>query len=131
MILAIDPGRDKCGVVVMSFEGDIKYQKVIETASLESVLADLSKKFELRTVVLGDGTTSKAAKQKILSILPNIQVEVVNERHTTEEARKLYWKKNPPSGWKRLLPTSMQVPPVPVDDLVAEILARRFLEKGE
>ncbi len=127
MILAIDPGRDKCGVVVMSFEGDIEYQKVIETASLESVLADLSKKFELRTVVLGDGTTSKAAKQRILSILPNIQVEVVNERHTTEEARKLYWKKNPPCGWRRFLPTSMQVPPVPVDDIAAEVLAKKFL----
>lgn len=127
MILAIDPGRDKCGVVVMSFEGDIKFQEVIETASLESVLAELSTKFELRTIVLGDGTTSKAAKQRILSILPNLQVEVINERHTTEEARKLYWKKNPPCGWRRLLPTSMQVPPVPVDDIAAEVLAKKFL----
>ena len=127
MILAIDPGRDKCGVVVMSFEGDIKFQEVIETASLESVLAELSTKFELRTIVLGDGTTSKAAKQRILSILPNLQVEVINERHTTEEARKLYWKKNPPCGWRRLLPTSMQVPPVPVDDIAAEVIAKKFL----
>ena len=65
------------------------------------------------------------------SILPNVHIKVVDERHTTEEARKLYWKKNPPRGWRKLLPTSMQVPPVPVDDLVAEILARRFLENEE
>ena len=29
MIMAIDPGRDKCGVVVMNYEGNIKYQSVI------------------------------------------------------------------------------------------------------
>ena len=127
MIMAIDPGRDKCGIVVMNVNGDIKYQSVVETATLETVLIELSDKFELRTIVLGDGTTSKAAKQRISSALPNIHIEVVNERHSTEEARKLYWQKNPPRSWRRLLPTSMQVPPVPVDDLVAEILAINFL----
>ena len=85
----------------------------------------------LQKVVLGDGTTSNSAKQMISSTLPNIHIEIIDEHHTTEEARKLYWKKNPPSGWRRLLPTSMQVPPVPVDDLVAEILARRYLENEE
>ena len=131
MILAIDPGREKCGVVVMDKNFDIKFQNVIATSSLESKLLELSRKLDLQKVVLGDGTTSNSAKQMISSTLPNIHIEIIDEHHTTEEARKLYWKKNPPSGWRRLLPTSMQVPPVPVDDLVAEILARRFLEKGE
>ena len=131
MILAIDPGRDKCGVVVMDKNFNIQFQSVIATLSLESKLSELSRKFGLQTVVLGNGTTSNSAKQLISSILPNINIEVVDEHRTTEEARKLYWKKNPPSGWRRLLPTSMQVPPVPVDDLVAEILARRFLENEE
>ena len=131
MIMAIDPGRDKCGVVVMSIEGNIEYQQVIETISLESVLVELSDRFELRTIVLGDGTTSKAARKRILSILPNVAIEVVNERHTTEEARRLYWKKNPPHGWRKLLPTSMQEPPVPVDDIAAEVLANKFLRNEE
>ena len=129
MILSIDPGRDKCGLVVMSVEGNIEYQRVIETTSLEAVLVELSDKFELQTIVLGDGTTSKAARQRILSILPNAAIEIVNERHTTEEARRLYWKKNPPHGWRRLLPTSMQVPPVPVDDIAAEVLANKYRSK--
>ena len=131
MIVAIDPGRDKCGVVVMSVDGNIEYQSVIETAALEKILTELSNKFELMTIVLGDGTTSKLAKRRILSVLPNITIEVVNERHTTEEARKLYWKKNPPSGWRRLLPTSMQVPPVPVDDIAAEVLANKYRAKDQ
>ena len=131
MIVAIDPGRDKCGVVVMTEDGDIKFQRVIETTTLEAVMLELFNEFELQMVVLGNGTTSKEARQRISSTLPNIHIEVVNERHTTEEARKLYWKKNPPSGWRRLLPTSMQVPPVPVDDIAAEVLARKFLRNEE
>ena len=131
MILAIDPGRDKCGVVVMDKNFDIKFQSVLTTSSLESNILELSRKFDLQAIILGDGTTSNSAKQSMSSILPNIHIEVVDERHTTEEARKIYWKKNPPRGWRRLLPTSMQVPPVPVDDLVAEILARRYLENEE
>ena len=131
MIMAIDPGRDKCGIVVMTKDCSIKFQGVIETAALESVISELSNEFELQTVILGNGTTSKEAKKKISSTLPNIQIEVVNEKYTTEEARKLYWQKNPPRGWRKLLPTSMQVPPVPVDDLVAEILARNFLRNEE
>ena len=131
MILAIDPGRDKCGVVVMDKNFDIKFQSVLTTSSLESNILELSRKFDLQAIILGDGTTSNSAKQAMSSILPNIHIEVVDERHTTEEARKIYWKKNPQRGWRRVLPTSMQVPPVPVDDLVAEILARRYLENEE
>ena len=127
MIMAIDPGRDKCGIVVINENGDVKYQSVIETTELENVVCKLADNFKLQAIVLGDGTTSDTARQRICSTLPNIRLEVVNERNTTEEARKLYWQKNPPQGWRRLLPTSMQVPPVPVDDIAAEVMARRFL----
>ena len=58
-------------------------------------------------------------------------VKIVDEKNTTLEARKLYWKKNPPSGWRRLLPISMQVPPVPVDDIAAEVLANKYRAKDQ
>ena len=129
--MAVDPGRDKCGIAVLDNTGAIKFQQVIETSNLNLTLSELINTFNLQSIILGNGTTSKNAKDTISAALmelgKNIPINVVNESHTTEEARKLYWQKNPPSGWRRFLPTSMQVPPVPVDDLVAEILARRFL----
>ena len=131
MVMAVDPGRDKCGIAVLDNTGAIKFQQVIETSNLNLTLSELINTFNLQSIILGNGTTSKNAKDTISAALmelgKNIPINVVNESHTTEEARKLYWQKNPPSGWRRFLPTSMQVPPVPVDDLVAEILARRFL----
>ena len=133
MLMAIDPGRDKCGLVVMDKIGEMHYQKVIATNTLRTAIIDIINNFEVQIIILGNGTTSKIAEKTILEALENnnqsIPIKIVNESHTTEEARKLYWEKNPPHGWHRLLPTSMQVPPEPVDAIVAEILVRRFLTK--
>ena len=126
MFIGIDPGRDKCGVAVLDAAGDIKFQRVIPTDELDDVLKTLAAEFAVELVILGDGTTHKAAAQKISAA--GLSMRIVDEKHTTEEARRLYWKKNPPHGWRRLLPVSMQVPPEPVDAIVAEILVRRFLE---
>ena len=124
-VAGIDPGRDKCGVAILTHAGEIKFQQVIETEKLQETFLELAKKFDLKLAILGNGTTSKSAKEILEKILP---VKVIDEKYTTEEARRLYWKKNPPQGWRKFLPVSMQVPPVPVDDIVAEILVKRFLE---
>lgn len=125
-IVGIDPGRDKCGVAVLNSSAEILFEEVIETAEFEIILKKLCTEFNLQLAILGDGTTHKNA-EKILRGL-NLEVKIVDEKHTTEEARKLYWKKNPPGGWRKILPTSMQVPPVPVDGIVAEILVTRHLK---
>ena len=126
MFMGIDPGRDKCGVAILSSEGEIKFQSVIPTEELAGVIKNLAAEFEIKSVILGDGTTHKAAAQKVSEAGLNFQL--VDEKHTTEEAQREYWKKNPPRGWRKFLPTSMQVPPEPVDAIVAEILVRRFLQ---
>ena len=126
MFMGIDPGRDKCGVAILNSAGEIKFQRVIPTEELDTVIKNLATEFEIEKVILGDGTTHKAAAQKISSA--GLTFELVDEKHTTEEARREYWIKNPPRGWRKFLPTSMQVPPEPVDAIVAEILVRRFLQ---
>ena len=55
-------------------------------------------------------------------------VAAVEEAHSTEDARTLYWQENPPKGLKKLIPLGMLVPPVPLDAYAAVILVRRFLE---
>lgn len=125
MFMGIDPGKDKCGVAVLTSAGEIKFQRVVMTEELDSVIKTLATEFEIELVILGDGTTHKAAAKKIEAT--SLTFQIVDEKHTTEEARREYWKKNPPGGWRKLLPTSMQVPPEPVDAIVAEILVKRYL----
>ena len=124
--MGIDPGRDKCGVAVLTTASEIKFQRVVATEDLDSAIKALAAEFQIESVILGDGTTHKAAAQKVTAA--GLKFQLVDEKHTTEEARREYWKKNPPQGWRRLLPTSMQVPPEPVDAIVAEILVKRFLQ---
>ena len=126
MYMGIDPGRDKCGVAVLTAAGDIKFQRVVITDELDGVIKNLAATFDIEAVILGDGTTHKAAAEKISAA--GLKFQLVDEKHTTEEARREYWKKNPPRGWRKFLPTSMQVPPEPVDAIVAEILVRRFIQ---
>ena len=125
MYMGIDPGRDKCGVAVLTAAGEIKFQRVVPTEELDGVIKNLAAELEIISVILGDGTTHKAAAQKISAA--GLKFQLVDEKHTTEEARREFWKKNPPRGWRKFLPTSMQVPPEPVDAIVAEILVKRFL----
>ena len=115
-----DPGSDSIVRVLM--------QSVIETANLEQEVAAAITKYSPSRLIEGNGTTSKDARTRIERAVPSLAITVIDEYRTTEQAKKEYWKAHPPKGLRRFLPTTMQVPPVPVDDFVAVILATRYLE---
>jgi RNase H-fold protein (predicted Holliday junction resolvase) len=56
-----------------------------------------------------------------------VPVTYVDERETTLRARSLYFADHPPRGWRRLIPLGMQMPPRPIDDYAAVLIARRYL----
>ena len=123
-VLAVDPGREKCGVAVLAADGTVTAQEIVPTKQLASVVGSLLKAYE-PTVIMGNGTTSAEAKGRIEAL--GCTVTQVDEYRTTDEAKRAYWTAHPPHGWRRLVPRGMLVPPVPVDDFVAVILAQRFL----
>ena len=129
-IAALDPGRDKCGFAVLDAGGAVLCQRVIETKNLIMEVSAAKAEYGFSRLVMGNGTTSKTAHKR-LDAVPDLELVVRDEYRTTEMARGEYWKAHPPKGWRRLLPVTMQVPPVPVDDFVAVILARRFLKEQE
>ena len=126
-VLAIDPGREKCGVAVLASDGRVLVQEVVATAALDAAVGTLIRAYE-PTVIMGNGTTSAAAKARVEEL--GCEVTLVDEYRTTDAAKALYWEVHPPRGWRRLVPRGMLVPPAPVDDFVAVILAERFL-RGE
>jgi RNase H-fold protein (predicted Holliday junction resolvase) len=130
VIIAIDPGREKCGIAVAEKISGVLYQKVINTIDLISVVKALSEEYQVSAIVMGNGTSSDKAKKQLeaVSAEKNITLQLVDEYRTTDAAKIRYWQANPPTGFRRLLPTTMQVPPVPVDDYVAVILAERYFK---
>lgn len=128
-IAALDPGREKCGFAVLAEDGTVLMQRVIETARLVEEVRDAQDAYGFGMLVEGNGTTSREARARLEAALPELRIEVVDEYRTTDLAKKAYWKARPPRGWRRLLPVTMQVPPEPVDDFVAVILASRYIKE--
>lgn len=128
-IAAVDPGRDKSGFAVMTADGNTLFQRIFPTEGFIEEIKPFKDRYAPAYLVLGNGTTSASMKQRLQLAWPECRVFVINEYRTTEEARREYWKVHPPAGWRRFLPLTMQVPPVPVDDFAAVLLARRYLEK--
>lgn len=128
-IAALDPGRDKCGFAVLGQDGKVLFQRVIATANLITEITTAKAAYGFSRLIMGNGTTSKDARSR-LAVVPELEILIRDEYRTTEMAKVEYWKAHPPKGWRRLLPVTMQVPPVPVDDFVAVILGRRYLKES-
>ena len=116
-IAALDPGREKCGFAVLTLDGSVLLQRVIETAKLEQEVRAAQQSYGFSVLVEGNGTTSREARARLKEALPDLRIEVIDEYRTTDLAKKAYWKAKPPRGW-----------PEPVDDFVAVILASRYIE---
>ena len=127
-VIGVDPGRDKCGLAALTMKGKCVYHQVVATETLVEQVGALCQKYSCDHLVIGNGTTSGQATQKLQKALTQITIHSIDEYKTTEEARKRYWQDNPPQGWQRLLPQGLRVPPTPVDDYAALIMAERFLE---
>jgi len=64
-LAAVDPGREKCGIAVLDVHGVVLFQKVIETLNLAREINDKHSRYAFAVLVLGNGTTSKEAKERI------------------------------------------------------------------
>ncbi|WP_373480363.1 pre-16S rRNA-processing nuclease YqgF [Geminocystis sp.] len=132
MILGFDPGRDKCGVAVLDINKKILYNKVVDSDKAIGIIEELIKKYNPLKIVMGNQTTSKQWKQRLKDNLNlYINLQLVDERNSTVEARQKYWEMYPPKGLTRLIPKGLRIPPRPVDDIVAIILIERYLNKND
>ena len=126
-ILAIDPGREKTGIAILK-NSDVLEHKIINSEELVQIIKSLLEKYIIKTIVMGNGTSSKKKYDLLKQEFIDRDIVLINEYRTTDEARKLYFQENPPKGWKKLIPLGMQVPPVPVDDYAAIVIGRKYLK---
>ena len=126
IILSIDPGRKKCGVALV--DSKLKYieGKVILNEELIDRIKYYLVKYNVKNFVVGGGTNSENIIMLIREKFPEILVTVVEEKDTTRQARKYFFEYNPPSGWLKLFPITLLVPPRPYDDFAAYVIGRRF-----
>ncbi len=129
MLIGFDPGRDKCGLVVMALDRKILYQAVVASSEAIAVIQDLTKKYAIALIIMGDQTTAKEWQSKFKTEFPEINIVTVDERFSSQEARQRYWQIYPAQGLVSLIPLGLRSPPRPVDDIVAMILIERYLSR--
>lgn len=148
MILAFDPGRDKNGFAFVDDDCSLILSGIFESSEREKFFDDLilnhglskyiiERRIEslpeniishVKFIATGNGTHSKEFHDYLKTRI-NLEVLVVDERNTTLEARKLYWKIHEPGFMMRLLPESMRVPSRVLDDLAAWSIGIRAMKK--
>ena len=128
IILAVDPGRDKCGVAVVSDRMEIHHKKIVNSRDICAYLNKLVHKYDIDKVIIGNGTASQAVKGELCrQVGTGLPVVTVDERDSTREAEERYLQDNPPRGIKKLLSKFVRWRvEKPLDDYTAVILAERF-----
>jgi len=150
VVVAVDPGRDKCGIAVVRDDLTVAEREIALTQNVVGRVYELARRYGATTVVLGDRTSSKALAREIEENTPmevparapctigtaqapdvhtggpRLEIMFVDEHLSSVEGRKRYLLDHPPRGLGRLIPLSLRTPGEPFDDYVAVVLAERF-----
>lgn len=128
-MLGIDPGTRKVGyALVADAQGPALALGIEPLEELIERLAPMLALHPISAVALGRGTNA----ERVQAVLQELQVPIhlVDEHETTLAARPLYFADHPRRGWRRLIPESLQLPPRPIDDYAALLIARRYIAQG-
>lgn len=126
-VLGLDPGTRKCGYALVVRCGERPVDLgIVPTGDLRAKMAELVERYAPAAIALGGGTHAAVVGEALTGL--GVPVEIVDERATTLLARKRYFEAFPPRGWRRLIPRGMLLPPRPIDDFAAVLIAERLLE---
>ena len=124
--VGIDPGRSKCGLILIDLEKELVLDGIVaEAKSVMQLLHLWHEKFPFEAILLGNGTSSDYWYRAIKSLAPVILVE---EQGTTFRARERYWQLWPAQNWERWIPRGLKLPPEDLDAVAAMLLVEDYFQ---
>lgn len=134
MILAVDPGRAKCGLAVVRAADPqplVLHREIIEPNRVVARVLPLLGRYGVEAVLVGDATGGAPLLHALQDALPTrVPVHAVDEAFSSQRARQRFARDHPPRGWARLIPPGFRTPPHAYDDYVAVILAEDYFAAG-
>jgi RNase H-fold protein (predicted Holliday junction resolvase) len=127
VVVAVDPGRSKCGLAAVSGEGVLR-RRIVDVDDIAEAAAALARECNAAVIVVGSRTGHRQVVDR-LRLATDLPIERVEEDMTTLQARRRYWQDNPPRGLWRLVPEGLRAPREPIDDYAAVLLAERYLSR--
>ena len=102
-VIAIDPGKSKCGLVLANISQKKVYEAIIiKSAFIENHVRNLITAEDVSQIIIGDGTTSREIREKLYFFKK--EIITFEEKNTTYRAKARYFELFPISGLKFLIP---------------------------
>ena len=128
-VLALDPGREKVGIAVVTKNIETLHLDIVERSEITETLAELLNNYEPEILVIGDGTGSRRLAEEISSRLPEeLELKFIAEADSSLQAAELY-RRQQGNVFSRLTGKFISWRPSrPLDDYAALVLARKYLQ---
>ena len=124
-LLAIDPGRNKCGLLLVDIDkGRVLDGKVVLKNDVISAISFWRTNSPFEWLIMGNGTSSEYWTTLLDEFGP---IKLVEEKGSTLRARQRYWELWPPTNWIGWLPRGLLIPPEPLDAIAALVLLEDHL----
>ena len=124
-VIAIDPGKHKCGLVFAEISEKKVYEAIIiKSELLEDYVRNLNDVEDLSKIIVGNGTTSKTIREKLNFFKK--EIITFEEKNTTFRAKARYFEIFPIKGVKFFIPREVFLLNKNLDAISALIILEDF-----
>ena len=124
-VITIDPGRSKCGLVLAEISEKKVYKAIIlKSELLENYVRNLIAAENISQIIIGNGTTSGAIREKLYFFKK--EIITFEEKNTTYRAKARYFELFPISGLKFLIPREIFILNKNLDAISALIILEDY-----
>ena len=124
-LIAIDPGKRKCGLVLAELSEKKVYEAIIiKSEVLEDYVRNLNNVEDISKIIIGNGTTSKDIREKLNFFKK--EIITFEEKNTTFRAKSRYFELFPIRGLKFLIPREVFILNKNLDALSALIILEDY-----
>ena len=124
-VIAIDPGKSKCGLVLADISQKKVYEAIIiKSAFIENHVRNLITAEDVSQIIIGNGTTSREIEEKLNFFKK--EIIIFEEKNTTYRAKARYFELFPISGLKFLVPREVFILNKNLDAISALIILEDY-----
>ena len=124
-VITIDPGKNKCGLVLAEISEKKVYKAIIlKSELLENYVRNLIAAEDISQIIIGNGTTSSEIREKLFFLKK--EIITFEEKNTTYRAKARYFEIFPISGLKFLLPREVFILNKNLDAISALIILEDY-----
>ena len=124
-VIAIDPGKSKCGLVLADISQKKVYEAIIINSEfIENYVRNLITGEDVSQIIIGNGTTSREIREKLYFFKK--EIITFEEKNTTYRAKVRYFELFPISGLKFLMPREVFILNKNLDAISALIILEDY-----